>query len=193
MTSRFMPTFRASRTLRRRAGFVVVLTAVLAGCGSAHRTPPPTPPIQVSCRKEATERSLSPPARIRPRPGDLIVGPLSFPGGRRLAYMRPRQFQPTGRLTGGYKIPPVVAPGATVTVAIAPGARSYVELITLASRRGVAAATFHGCPHVWGFFPGGFQFTNGRVRGCVPMNVTVLGGPSRRIVLSLFAGACSSD
>jgi hypothetical protein len=149
-------------------------------------------PIQLSCHQEATEQSLSPPAKIRPVPGDLVVGPLSFPNGRRLAHMRPRDFQATGRLTGWYKIPPVLAPGATVTVAIAPGARSHVVLITPASPPGVATATFHGCPHAWGFFPGGFQFTDLRVRGCVPMEVTVRGERPRRVVMSLFAGDCSS-
>jgi hypothetical protein len=176
----------------RSVSACAIVAAVLVGCGSVHRTPPPTSPLLLSCRQEATEQSLWPPAKIRPGPGDLIVGPLSFPNGRRLAHMRPRVFQPTGRLTGWYKIPPVLAPGATVTVAIAPRADSYVVMITPASPPGVAAATFHGCPHAWGFFPGGFQFTDGRVRGCVPMDVTVRGEWTRRVVLSLFAGDCSS-
>lgn len=66
-------------------------------------------------------------------------------------------------------------------------------MLTPASPRGVPAATFHACPHAWDFFPGGFHFTDGRVRGCVPMDVKVGGESPRRVVLSLFAGDCSGS
>jgi hypothetical protein len=168
---------------------VLIVSAVIAGCASSQTG---RSQAHLSCHHEVTEQALSPPAEIRPGSGDLVVGPLSFPDGRRFARMRPRDVQPTGRLTGWYKIPPVLAPGATVTVAIAPHARSRVVLITPGTSRGVAAATFHGCSHAWGFFPGGFQFTDARVRGCIPMDVTVRGQSPRRVVLSLFAGDCST-
>ena len=44
-----------------------------------------------------------------------------------------------------------------------------------------------------GFFAQGFAFTDGRIRGCVPLEVRV-GGQARvhRVTLSLFAGSCAA-
>ena len=44
-----------------------------------------------------------------------------------------------------------------------------------------------------GFFAQGFKFTDGRIRGCVPLEVRV-GGQARvqRVTLSLFAGSCAA-
>lgn len=174
---------------------------LIAGCGSVHtpsaRAPSARAPSarvgeHLSCQREVTEADVWPPARIRPHAGDLVIGPVSFPGGLRLAQMRPRQFLASGSL-GAYKLPPVLAPGATVTISIAPAARGYVVMdIPEGPPGGVEAASYSGCRHAWGFFPQAFRFTNHRVSGCVPMEVTVQGERPRSTVLSLFAGHCQA-
>lgn len=57
----------------------------------------------------------------------------------------------------------------------------------------VTAATYHSCPDVAGFFAQGFTFTDGKSRGCVPLDVTI-GQDARfhHVTLSLFAGRCAS-
>ncbi len=58
---------------------------------------------------------------------------------------------------------------------------------------GVTAAAYRPCPHQVGFFPQGFAFTDGQVRGCVPLEVRTGDQPGvRRVTLSLFAGSCGS-
>jgi hypothetical protein len=55
----------------------------------------------------------------------------------------------------------------------------------------VAAATYRPCVHVAGFYAQGFAFTDGQIRGCVPLEVKIGGQPQvRRVTLSLFAGSC---
>ena len=60
------------------------------------------------------------------------------------------------------------------------------------ARHGVTAATYHSCPAVARFFAQSFAFTDGHVRGCVPLEVRA-GDQARvqRVTLSLFARACS--
>ena len=57
----------------------------------------------------------------------------------------------------------------------------------------MTAATYRPCANVTGFFAQGFAFTDGRIRGCVPLEVRV-GGQARvqRVTLSLFAGSCAA-
>jgi hypothetical protein len=57
----------------------------------------------------------------------------------------------------------------------------------------VTAATYHSCSDVAGFFAQGFTFTDGKIRGCVPLDVTT-GRDTRvhHVTLSLFAGRCAS-
>jgi hypothetical protein len=58
---------------------------------------------------------------------------------------------------------------------------------------GVAAVSYHACPHATGFFAQGFAFTDGRARGCVPLDVWIGNEPGvRQVTLSLFAGSCPS-
>jgi len=173
-------------------GWWSLLGAALAfaGCGGQQAKPQSTKPQQLSCRQEVTQAAISPSVPIRPKTGDLVVGPLSFPDGRRLAHMQPDELA-AGPPSGSYKIPPVLAPGTTVTIAIAPPARSNVVLENPSSPRGgVVAAIYHACQHAWGFFPQDFRLTHHRIRGCVPMDVTVRGQRPRRVILSLFAGDC---
>jgi hypothetical protein len=57
----------------------------------------------------------------------------------------------------------------------------------------VTAATYRPCANVTGFYAQGFAFTDGQIRGCVPVEVRV-GGQARvqRVTLSLFAGSCAA-
>jgi hypothetical protein len=57
----------------------------------------------------------------------------------------------------------------------------------------VTAATYHSCSDVAGFFAQGFTFTDGKIRGCVPLDVTI-GQDTQvhHVTLSLFAGRCTS-
>ena len=94
---------------------------------------------------------------------------------------------------GSYKIPFIVTMGSTVTVTIDPPARGHVVIYNPYAPHGVTAATYRPCPHVTGFFAQGFAFTDGQVRGCVPLEVRV-GDQARvhRVTLSLFAGSCAA-
>ena len=151
----------------------------------------PTHPQILSCYEEATQFTGNlPPIG----PHDIGFGPGYFPQARRLATMNPPN---SGRkaLSTGYKLPPVVYPGATVTMTIARSARSYVvQQNPWSLRRGSVSVTYRACSHKHGFFPQSFRFTDGRRRGCVPLDVRVDGQRrARHIVLSLFAGRCRTS
>ena len=123
----------------------------------------------------------------QPKPGDLAIGPLIIPGGQRLATARPAEYGEHG----SYKIPVIVPMGSTVTVTIEPPARGHVVISNPYAPAGVTAATYRPCPHVPGFYAQGFAFTDGQIRGCVPLEVKIGGQPRvRRVTLSLFAGSC---
>ena len=94
---------------------------------------------------------------------------------------------------GSYKIPFFVPRGSTVTVTIDPPARGHVVIDNPYARHGVTAAIYRPCANVTGFFAQGFAFTDGKIRGCVPLEVRV-GGRARvqRVTLSLFAGSCAA-
>jgi hypothetical protein len=79
-----------------------------------------------------------------------------------------------------------------VTVTIDPPARGHVVIDNPYARHGVTAATYRPCRHTAGVFAQGFAFTDGRIRGCVPLEVRV-GGQARvqRVTLSLFASSCA--
>jgi hypothetical protein len=164
--------------------------------GAAHHAAPATPritgppgdpgnPQLFSCGEESF---ASPPPPQQSQPGDLAVGPLVILSGKKLATADPAGWGEHGR----YKVPIMVTMGSTVTVTIAPPARGHVVIDNPYAPHGVTAATYRSCPHVAGFFAQGFAFTNGQVRGCVPLEVRV-GDQARvqRVTLSLFAGACS--
>ena len=72
-------------------------------------------------------------------------------------------------------------------------ARGHVMIDNPYALHGVTAATYHSCPHFAGFFAQGFAFTDGRIRGCVPLEVRVAGQARvHRVTLSLFAGSCAA-
>jgi hypothetical protein len=179
----------------RAAGTVLVLVYVLCGVsdarGSSTVVGTPTHPQLLTCAEEATQfTGTVPPIG----PHDIGFGPGYFPQARRLATANPpspnRLSQPTG-----YKLPPVVDPGATVTMTIARGARSYVvQQNPYSPRQGSQSVTYRACLHKLGFFPQSFRFIDGRRRGCVPLDVRVDGQhKASRIVLSFFAGRCRTS
>ncbi len=193
--------------MRRHSLFLTPAAAaaaclILSACtgGTAHRAVPATAPatalatgpagsaghpVVFSCAEEAFSDA---PVPQRPRPGDLAAGPLIIPDGRRLATADPAGYGEHG----SYKIPFIVTMGATVTVTIAPPARGHVVISNPYAAAGVTAATYRSCARVAGFFAQGFAFTDGQVRGCVPLDVRAGDQPrARRVTLSLFAGSCS--
>jgi hypothetical protein len=171
-----------------------VLVLVCGACSSADASPAsavvgtPKHPQILTCYEEATQfTGTLPPIG----PHDIGFGPGYFPQARRLATINPPNAGRGAQLTG-YKLPPVVYPGATVTMTIARGARSYVvQQNPWSAPQGSVSVTYRACLHKHGFFPQSFRFTDGRHRGCVPLDVRVGGRrKTSHIVLSLFAGRC---
>ena len=143
-------------------------------------------PVVLTC-----DQTSNPPAK--PRPHDLVVGPLWIINGRNA--VDPEAAGPSP--PHAYKYPIGVRPGATVTMMIAPAARGHVVIDNPYLQFGVTAATYRACPPSsslgWSVFVQGFAFTDGRTRGCVPL--TVRSGrrtPVRRVTISLYAGRCTA-
>ena len=146
----------------------------------------PGNPQVFSC---AEESFLAGPVPKMPEPGDLAVGPLVIFNAKQLATGNPSGWGEHG----SYKIPIMVTMGSTVTVTINPPARGHVVIDNPYAPHGVTAATYRPCANATGFFAQGFAFTDGKIRGCVPLEVRV-GGRARvqRVTLSLFAGSCAA-
>ena len=174
------------------AGTALVLAYVLSGVpdasGSSVVVGTPRHPQILTCAEEATQFTGGLPAI---GPHDIGFGPGKFPQARRLATANPPISSQGTQLTA-YKLPPVVYPGATVTMTIAPRARSYVvQQNPWSPRQGSLSVTYRACLHKRGFFPQSFRFTDGRRRGCVPLDVRDDGQrKTSRVVLSFFAGPC---
>jgi hypothetical protein len=168
---------------------VLVLVNGLCGVsdagGSLTVVGAPTHPQLLTCAEEAMGTGTVPPIG----PHDIGFGPGYFPQARRLATMNP-----PAQVTE-YKLPPVLDPGATVTMTIARGARSYVvQQNPWSPRQGSLSVTYRACLDKRGFFPQSFRFTDGRRRGCVPLDVRVDGQrKTNRVVLSFFAGTCKTS
>ena len=141
----------------------------------------PGNPQVISC---AEESFLAGPVPKMPEPGDLTVGPLVIIDGNKVANADPAGWGDHG----SYKIPFFVPRGTTVTVTIDPPARGHVVIDSPYAHR-VTAATYRPCSQVTGFFAQGFAFTDGRIRGCVPLEVRVAGQARvHRVTLSLVRG-----
>jgi len=187
-------TMRRHRWWRGGAVFMMLLvffvpSGVSDARGSSAIVGTPTHPQVLTCAEEATQfENTLPPAG----PHDVAFGPGYFPQARRLATATPH-IAPGRR--GTYKLPPVVNPGATVNLTIAGGARSYVvQQNPWSPPGGSQSVTYKACADEPGFFPQSFRFTDGRLRGCVPINVRVNGQrTTRQIVLSLFSGRCRAS
>jgi hypothetical protein len=195
--------------MRRRLLFLVpILTCVtLAGCtgGAASSATRPAVPTKGPATRAATgpagspgnpmvfscgaEAFTDPPVPQQPQPGDLAVGPLIIISGKAVANADPAGFG----AHGSYKVPFFVTMGSTVTVTIDPPARGHIVIDNPNARHGVTAATYHSCSNVAGFYAQGFAFTDGQIRGCVPLEVRVAGQARvLRVTLSLFAGSCAA-
>jgi hypothetical protein len=190
-----------------------LLCAILAGCtGStpgANRsaTPSPSPsrassargfgppgsagnPLVLSC-----DARFGPSLWFRPRPGDLVIGPLDLAGGKAVATMTPAEYGYSNDGHGGrfYKMGLALARGATATVTIAPPVRGHV-VMDIGSLSGVTSATYHSCARQAVGFAQGFAFTHRPFRGCVPLDVMIGDRPPvHHVNLSLFAGPCMTD
>jgi hypothetical protein len=180
----------------------VVLTAlalvVLAGCTATGTASPPAGsaglagvgspgnPLLVSCGQESFS---DPPPPAQAQPGDLAIGPLYVVNGRRLAAVSPADYSSHG----SWKVPFVVAPGATATVEIGPNGRGQVVISgPYTPGGGVVAATYRSCAGKTGFFAQSFTFLHGQTRGCVPLEVTTgAGRPVLHATVSLAAGTCA--
>jgi hypothetical protein len=152
----------------------------------------PTHPQILTCYEEATQFTGGSLPPIGPH--DIGFGAGYFPNARGRATSNPPNSGRAAQLTG-YKLPPVVYSGAIVTMTIARGARSYVvQQNPWSPHQGSVAVTYRACLHKPGFFPQSFRFTDGRKRGCVPLDVRI-GGQRKtsHIVLSFFAGRCRAS
>ena len=188
-----------------------MICAVLAGCtGStpgANRSAAPSPsqsparsprvfgpaggagnPLVLPC-----DARFGPALWFRPRPGDLVIGPLDLARGKAVATMTPAGYGYSSYGHGGrfYKMGLALARGAAATVTIAPPVRGHV-VMAVGSMSAVTSATYHSCAHEAVGFAQGFAFTHRPFRGCVPLDVTIGNRtPAHRVTLSLFAGTCA--
>jgi hypothetical protein len=136
-------------------------------------------------------QTSNPPSK--PRPGDLIVGPLWIINARDSTDPKGSGPNPSHE----YKYPIGVRPGTTVTLTIAPPARGHVVIDNPYLPSGVTAATYRACSPIsspgWSVFAQGFAFTDGRTRGCVPLTVqTGRQTQIRKVTISLYAGHCTA-
>ena len=142
-------------------------------------------PVVFTC-----DQTSNPP--LKPRRGDLVVGPLWFINARDSVGPKGAGPNPPHE----YKYPIGVRPGATVTMMIAPRARGHVVIDNPYVASDVTAATYRAClpssSPGWSVFVEGFAFTDGRTRGCVPLTVrTGRKTPIRHVTVSLYAGHCT--
>jgi hypothetical protein len=184
--------------------------AVLTGCtgggkpGAAHSATPvashpqagssraagrlgtPGNPLLLACGQESFS---PPPVPYQPQASDLAIGPLAIINGKRIASANPADYGDHG----SYKIPLYLTRGSTATVTIAAEDRGKVVIDNPYSPvGGVVAATYHSCSRTPGFFAQGFAFTNGQIRGCVPLDVRINHETKvRHVTLSIFAGSCA--
>ncbi|HYU83843.1 MAG TPA: hypothetical protein VEK80_03470 [Kribbellaceae bacterium] len=141
-------------------------------------------PFVVPCQRAV----LGQPSRTS---DDLTVGPLTYPHARSLASMPPPDNARRADGVYVYKLGTIVSAGATVTVTVAPQARSYAALDHPdAPQGGDLAVTYQGCPDHDTGFVGGFLLKK-QSRACVPLDVRIRGQDQvRRIVISFFNGTC---
>ena len=124
---------------------------VSAASGSSTVAGTPGHPQILTCYEEATQFTGG--ALPAVGPDDIGFGPGYFPKARGLANRDPPNSGRGADLTG-YKLPPVVDPGATVTMTIAPGARSYVvQQNPWSSHQGSVSVTYRACSHKVVSFP----------------------------------------
>ena len=121
-------------------------------------------------------------------PSDVVVGPLAWPRLKDWATADPADYQMGGSSTD-FKIGAELTAGATVVVAVADQATGYAGLDygQAWNYAPAQAVAFHACQSTATAFVGGFHVVG---RRCVPFDVTPVGGPTRRVTVSFFAGSC---
>lgn len=138
------------------------------------------------------EARISPVADGPPKPQDIVVGPLRWPGLKDRARANREGYGNQQSDGWHYKIGAEIAAGARVTVSVAPEARGKAGLgygqqwdYTPAQK-----VTFHACPKARTAFVGGFVVAGATGRICLPLDIRTGEAPPRRITVSLGAGKC---
>lgn len=187
--------------LRRTACVCVgiVIAIILGGCtdgftGRPLQTPSGSP-SPVGPHGLGTDGcSASRPAGAEVAAGDLVIGPLSYPG---LEDGYQNGGNPPG-VHGGirfFKIGAQLPPGSTATVSIGASARAYAGIETeTGPDAGYTVVTYQSCPATKQsglvFWVGGFTLV-GRASACVPIEVAIRGeNVARKTTIALPAGAC---
>ncbi|HKE65665.1 MAG TPA: hypothetical protein VKB59_13595 [Micromonosporaceae bacterium] len=178
------------------------LTVSAAGC-TADRMVPPSP------ARSTAAIAPGAPGAVRtcdnsgghydypPSQDDVSVGALTYLGAKKMASSTPNEYfgggppsvDPNGVF---FKVGTVLAPNATVTVAIAPSARSWAALEdSSAANDRQSAIRYEACKNARTVWHGGFVIRNDHERACLPLDVYIgKSGVARHLTLSLFNGAC---
>lgn len=159
--------------------------------GALPPSPTPSSPSPKGSGSPSPKSSSGAGSRLGTDLGDVTVGPLTWHGLRGLAT---GDQQAHGVANSGgwhYRAGPAVTGDAVVTVTVGTGARARAGLEYGGGygNTPAPAVTFHGCPASVTSFYGGF-FVAGDGRACVPLDIRVGDGPTRRVVISFFNGPC---
>ncbi|GAA1369185.1 hypothetical protein [Streptomyces beijiangensis] len=205
--------------MRSRTALVVATACALAAaCTASHDNRPdltrsaaptttaapattaaPTPaPTEFGTKDSRIVRCVSAEAHISPVPTrqpsthDVVVGPLRWPGLKDRAHSDLEGFAAQQSDGWHYKIGAEIAAGASVTVSVAPQARTkagleYGQQWDYSSAQEVA---FHACPKGRTAYVGGFFVAGPTGRICLPLDIRTGEAPPRRITVSLGAGPC---
>lgn len=198
-------------TAPSRLGMVLLTTLLitLAGCASpepatimspsAGPTSSPSPTVDAAPGSETTVNC----AMSRPledsfpvRSDDLALGPLVYRGLRHGYPGNPPRPAHAQEGIIFAKFGTELSPDATVTVSVAPEARSWASIVTEAGPpAGYFSVTYKSCTSaqnstgVW--WVGGFALRN-QTSGCLPLNVQVDGESSvRHAVISFWDEGCA--
>jgi hypothetical protein len=178
-------------------GFAAALACLLfAACGGSSKptaatpTPEPTPQIKLGKRAllEDCASAVGPSdfAQAFAGPENLVVGPLAILGGA--------HFDPDAALLGGQRFLVLAMDGHTVTVRLAPEARTFAGLAygrlrdgEVKPRESYRSVTFAACSPddssdsatMWS----GYVLT--RRPECIPLEVSIDGGAPQRVGLTL--------
>lgn len=138
-------------------------------------------------------------------PDDVTAGPLRYPYAKLLRSAAGLSHFYGGSVPGPdapggstfLKMGTFVKAGATVTVTVAPAARSYLKLEQGSSREGLTSVVFHACPgsspSSYTRWVGGFQI-RGPFPACVALDVQIAGEQTvRHLAIPIgAAGACKT-
>jgi hypothetical protein len=177
--------------MRLTAAVVVAGAALAAAAAAAPAADDPTPTRD--CRSRGDPSNGVPMAFVNA--GDVVIGPVSLAGARRMASSVRLDRGDDGRFFA--KLAAKVLWGRPVTISVAEASRPALALRY--TRDLTSAVRFVPCPpgtRMFGdngrlrrvtAFPGGVSFTR---RGCFDLEVRVERGRTYRRTISLGAGAC---